>query len=67
MNNIQLSDKQPLAGPLSKDQLSIVQLLKTSESCDVSQLRERVSLIRSKFWKAVLDLASLEVLKISMD
>jgi hypothetical protein len=58
------SQEQRKQGPLSRESVSLLQTIKEFGKTDPITLRERMNLIRSRFWKNVTDLLDLNILSL---
>lgn len=59
MTTISVQATRTISGPISQDGNAVLnQLIKHGET-EMALLRERASLIRSRFWKTVFDLKDL--------
>lgn len=61
MRQIQLTNQDRKQGPLQKESSEILSFLESSGSEIPTTIIEKLSLIRSRFWKVVLDLKDLNV------
>lgn len=61
VRTIYFSDKPRKQGPISRESASLVEMVEKFGSTDVITLRERLHLLRSRFWKNVSDLLEMNI------
>jgi predicted transcriptional regulator len=64
MMTVSLSDKREKSGPLSKNSTVLLSYLEQEGSTKAIPLREKASMIRSRFYKALYDLKELGLVKL---
>ena len=64
MTTIQVQPERLVSGPISQDENNILNLLIENGETEAITIREKASLIRSRFWKAIFDLKDLGLIKL---
>lgn len=61
---VSLSNQREKAGPLSKNSIVLLSYLDKEVTTEAIPLREKVAMIRSRFYKALYDLKDLGLVKL---